>query len=268
MTDKTDVAQLVIRRETDLGYRYFLARRTKDGYWEWIGGKEEEGETIQEAAIREMREELRIDWREGDYRIVKLGDTYLSEDNDMFRLNPVLIELEDEKAGEIERRHLSEEHDDFAWINLVEYDRFETLGQYLALENLDLVNGDVAIGVVENLENGKYLAVKRSEENSSAGYWSFVSGELESGEDPGEAAEREVEEETGIEAEVVETGEFYIGRGETGSWRLFPVLLQSESKKVELNWELSDCKWIEVEELEDLETLGRMKAVEKLELGQ
>ncbi len=44
MADIVDVAQSVIRAEVDESYKYLLARRTEDGYWEFIGGKRESDE--------------------------------------------------------------------------------------------------------------------------------------------------------------------------------------------------------------------------------
>lgn len=129
---------------------------------------------------------------------------------------------------------------------------------------MKLVNGDVAVGVVKN--EGKYLVVKRSEENTSSGYWAFVSGEIEEDENPRDAAVREIKEETNLEVSPAKSGEAYIGEGETGRWRLHPILLKSENGDIELNWELSDYRWVELGELENLKTLGDMKAVEELDL--
>lgn len=261
---ETDVAQLVIRTEIEGVYRYFLARRTRDGCWEWIGGKREEGETIQEAAIRELKEEITIDWEKHGFEIGGIAESYPSEVDPSYLLNPVLIEVEKAVFNDVSESDLSNEHDSFEWIDLTEFGEYETLGQYKALERLDLIEGDVALAVVEN--EGKYLIVKRSEENTSSGEWGFVSGKMEKNETPEETAERELWEETKLEAELVETGDFYIGKGELGYWRLFPVLMETESREVKLNWELSDYRWIDLEEINELESIGRLKALEKLSI--
>ena len=44
------------------------------------------------------------------------------------------------------------------------------------------------------------------------------------------------------------------------------MLLEADSRSVELNWELSDYRWVDADELEDMKTMGRMKAVDKLGL--
>ncbi|PSH02416.1 MAG: hypothetical protein BRC26_00665 [Nanohaloarchaea archaeon QH_8_44_6] len=127
-----------------------------------------------------------------------------------------------------------------------------------------MVEGDVALAVVRS--DGEYLLVERSEENTSSGEWGFVSGKLEDEEDPEEAAARELKEEVNIDAEPLKNGASYIGKGELGYWRLFPVLLETEDREVNLNWELSDCRWTDLGELKDMKTRGKMEAIEKLEL--
>lgn len=259
-----DVAQLVIRTDSEKGFRYFLARRTKDGFWEWIGGKREDGETIEEAAIRELKEEIQIDWNSYSFEIDTVAEKYPSESDPCYKLNPVLIEVENEVLEAVSEDDLSNEHSAFEWIELVEFSDFDTLGQFRALENLDLVEGDVALSTLRNED--EFLLVERSQENTSSGEWGFVSGKIEEDEKPEEAAKRELREETRIRAEPVETGDWFIGEGEQGYWRLFPVLMETGETEVDLNWELSDHRWANLEELENMKTMGRMKAVEKLEL--
>lgn len=260
----TDVAQLVLRSSVEEDYEYFMARRTSDGYWEWIGGKAEEGEEIEGTAVRELEEELRVDWTEYEYSIEGVAEAYPSRADSKYMLNPVLIEVEPELIEKLEQKNLSREHDDLDWFRLTEFDEYETRGQYEALERLDLVEGDVALAAVRDGED--YLVVERSEENTSSGRWGFVSGKIEEGENAEEAAVRELREEVDLEAEVIETGDFYIGKGELGYWRLFPVLLETEDREVDLNWELSDHRWVGIRELEGMRTMGKLKALEKLDV--
>ncbi len=252
-----DVVQTVVRS----GDKYLVGKRSKDNYWEFLGGKIED-ESLKEAALRELNEETDLRLREKDIEEFRRGDSYRSSDDGRFRLNPVLIELSEDKRYSMTRKGLSREHTDFAWLKLEEFDEYEKLGQYPALENLEIINGRVALAFLER--DGEFLVVKRSKKNSSAGQWGAVSGKIESGETPEEAAKRELKEETGLVAKVKMKGDFYIGRGEKGIWRLEPVLMEYKSGEIDLNWELSDHRWLKPSEVENLDTLGRMKGLKEV----
>ncbi|MBC5793055.1 MAG: NUDIX hydrolase [Nanohaloarchaea archaeon] len=259
MADTKDVAQLVIRSQE----KYFLARRTKDNYWEWIGGKRKENEAIEEAAVRELKEEIQLKWKENDYSIEKVADPYPSEDNPKYNLYPVLIELDPEKADEISENVLSEEHDSFEWIDLTNFYEYESIGQFKAIKQLGLVEGEVATSVPR--KNGKYVVLRRSEQTSSSGYWNFPGGRIEEGETKKEAALRELKEETGLEGQAVRSGKPYLNRGELGVWRLHPFLVEAEGE-VELNHEHDKAKLVSLGELDGLKTLGEMESIERLDL--
>lgn len=126
------------------------------------------------------------------------------------------------------------------------------------------VNGDVALSVVRN--NGKYLFMRRSEENSGSGKWTFPGGRIEEDETVKEAAVREALEETGLETEVVREGEHFFNEGELGHWRVHPVLLESKSREIEMSHEHDRYEWIKISEIEDFDTLGEVKAPERLDL--
>lgn len=138
MADIVDVAQLVIRAEVDDSFRYLLARRTEDRYWEFIGGKRESDESIHEAAKRELDEEL-ASVSPGIVEIEEIGTSYPSSVDERFHLHPILIEMPCSEAEELSEEDLSWEHDQLVWIDLEEFGKFETLGQYPALERLGLV---------------------------------------------------------------------------------------------------------------------------------
>ena len=137
MTDVVDVAQLVIRTEEEPSYRYLLARRTEDEYWEFIGGKREENESVRETAKRELEEELASVSSE-DVEIHEVGSSYPSSVNERFHLHPVLMDLPQSIAERLSEDDLSWEHDQLVWIDLDEFEQFETLGQYPALESLGI----------------------------------------------------------------------------------------------------------------------------------
>ncbi len=126
------------------------------------------------------------------------------------------------------------------------------------------INGEVALAVPE--KEGKFLLLKRSEENSSSGEWTFPGGKIEENETGREAAVRELKEETGLKGEISDSGDNYIGEGELGLWKIYPFQVKVDSKKVELDYEHSEFKWLSLRELKDHETMGRLKSLKALNL--
>lgn len=256
--DTNEVVQTVVKT----GEKYLIAKRSRDSFWEFMGGKIKKEESIKQAAIREINEETDLGLREKDFLDFEKGESYLSEDNEKYRLNPVLIEIEEDKKDEMTAEGLSDEHTDFQWINLEDFYSFETLGQFKALQNLEIVNGDVAISIP--VRENKVLVLKRSESSSSSGFWNFPGGKIED-EKREKAALRELQEETDLSGKIIDTGRPYIGTGELGYWRIYPFLVDVEGK-LKLNQEHSEFRWIRPEEIENLDTLGTGKALEILDI--
>jgi len=125
------------------------------------------------------------------------------------------------------------------------------------------MKGKVAIGVIEREE--KFLILQRAEDESSAGRWCFPGGRIEEDETAEEAALREVKEETGLEAEVLEQGETFNAEGELGTWRIYPFLM-SAGGDISLNYEHSSFEWATRAEIEEFDTLGDMKALEVFDI--
>ncbi|PSH00956.1 MAG: DNA mismatch repair protein MutT, partial [Nanohaloarchaea archaeon SW_7_46_7] len=113
---------------------------------------------------------------------------------------------------------------------------------------MEETEGKVAIGVIRNQE--KYLVMKRSEQTSSSGLWTFPGGKIKEDESVKEAAKREIKEETGLGTEVLRTGDSYTNKGELGLWKIFPVLMESDTRNVKMNHEHSEHIWINLGELE------------------
>jgi len=126
------------------------------------------------------------------------------------------------------------------------------------------VNGDVALAVP--VHNEKFLILERSEQNSSSGEWVFPGGKIEESESPREAALRELEEETGLAGEILETGETYIGEGELGYWKIYPFHVKVESLEVKLDYEHSDHKWLDFSKLQEHDTMGQLKSLKALNI--
>jgi lipoyl(octanoyl) transferase len=60
------------------------------------------------------------------------------------------------------------------------------------------------VSVVPLAEDGRVLLLRRGE--ARGGFWQQVTGRLEGGESPAEAARRELREETGADAPVIDLG--------------------------------------------------------------
>lgn len=108
--------------------------------------------------------------------------------------------------------------------------------------------------------------LKRSEQNSSPGKWNFPGGEVEDGETEQEAALRELEEETGMEGEILQSGETFISEGELGLWKIYPFLVETGNAEVEINHEHSEYRWIGPDEIEEVDALGSMRALNRLDV--
>lgn len=126
---------------------------------------------------------------------------------------------------------------------------------------------EVVVGVVRCSERG-FLLVRRSENESLSGKWEFGGGAVEENESLEEAVKREIIEETSLDVKLVERGDPYFDEySKGGNLKLHPFLLEvDEDDKVELSHEHDEHKWLEVKEIDKLETLGDLEALKKLGL--
>lgn len=117
---------------------------------------------------------------------------------------------------------------------------------------------EVAAAVVYNPDIEKFLLVKRAEERERYPcHWEFPSGFIKEGENPEDAALRELDEETGLKGEVIRSGDSFpiqIPRVE-----VYPVLVKVNEESVELSHEHSEYRWVERSELDVLKTVPKLK---------
>jgi 8-oxo-dGTP pyrophosphatase MutT (NUDIX family) len=116
--------------------------------------------------------------------------------------------------------------------------------------------------------NNKILILKRSDKvRSMKGLWSGVSGIIENTEVPKDRAEIEIYEELGIKKDKIiflksaEKIKISSPQYENHEWEVFSYLFETMETKIKLNWENSEFKWINVDELKNYETVPNLKKI-------
>ncbi len=125
----------------------------------------------------------------------------------------------------------------------------------------------IAAAVVQRAD-GKVLLLKRAPTHSTnPNKWCFVTGYVEEGEQPREAAIRELAEEVGLHDVPVRSGKIVVVHAEWGdTLNVHPFLFRVEQPNIAIEHEHSEFVWIEPQELysydfvqqldEDLISLG------------
>jgi len=117
-------------------------------------------------------------------------------------------------------------------------------------------------------DNEKLLILKRSDKvKSMKGLWAGISGIIEKNEEPLKRARIEIFEEVGITEDMItlvrsaEEMRINSPQYENHEWEIFPFLFEAKNPIIKLNWENSEFKWINVEELENYETVPSLQKV-------
>jgi predicted aconitase with swiveling domain/8-oxo-dGTP pyrophosphatase MutT (NUDIX family) len=126
---------------------------------------------------------------------------------------------------------------------------------------------DVATSILKCGE--KILILKRSQKvGTNRGKWAGVSGYVEAGESPDQAAPREIREELSINDFVLldKAGPITI-REEGHIWTIHPFLFRTNSEDVVTDWEHTDHRWVLPSEVKDYDTVpGFDRLLAKLKL--
>ncbi len=117
-------------------------------------------------------------------------------------------------------------------------------------------------------DNEKLLILKRSDKvKSMKGLWAGISGIIEKNEEPLKRARIEIFEEVGITKDKItlvrsaEEMRVNSPQYENHEWEIFPFLFEAKNPMIKLNWENSDFKWINIEELENYDTVPSIQKV-------
>jgi len=116
--------------------------------------------------------------------------------------------------------------------------------------------------------NNKILILKRSDKvRSMKNLWSGVSGIIENNEIPVNRAKIEIFEEVGIREnkieliKSVEKIKISSPQYENHEWEIFSFLFETKESEIKLNWENSEHKWINVNELRNYETVPSLDKI-------
>ena len=114
--------------------------------------------------------------------------------------------------------------------------------------------------------NKKILILKRSSKvRSMKGLWAGVSGIIENNEKPLDRAKIEIFEEIGIEkvslTKKIEKMIISSPQYENHQWEVFSFLFETEETEVKLNWENSEFKWIQSDEIKNYETVPNLDRI-------
>ena len=116
--------------------------------------------------------------------------------------------------------------------------------------------------------NNKILILKRSDKvRSMKGLWSGISGIIENNEIPINRAKIEIFEEVGIKkskinlVKSIEKIKITSPQYENHEWEVFPFLFETNETEIKLNWENSEHKWINVNELKNYETVPSLDKI-------
>jgi len=114
----------------------------------------------------------------------------------------------------------------------------------------------------------KILILRRSDMvKSMKGLWSGVSGIIEKDEEPLIRAKIEIFEEAGLEEKHIkllkspEQIRVESPQYRNHKWEIFPFLFETKNTEIKLNWENSEFKWVEVNQLKEFETVPNLEEI-------
>tara|TARA_B110000014_G_scaffold196019_1_gene145068 strand:- start:388 stop:792 length:405 start_codon:yes stop_codon:yes gene_type:complete len=116
--------------------------------------------------------------------------------------------------------------------------------------------------------NNKILILKRSQKvKTMKGLWSGISGVIENNEMPVERAEIEIFEEVGINQKYItlvkSNKELCVESPQykNHQWIIFPFFFKTDKNDIKLNWENSEFRWINVDQLKQFNTVPNLEKV-------
>src|SRR3989449_8242510 len=152
-------------------------------------------------------------------------------------------------------------------VGLLTGDRIVVDANRGSLELPDVKAKRVVTAILRN--RGRILIVRRSQKAGTfQGRWSAISGHIEGREDPKHRAIVEVREETRLRGIVFRSaGEPVLARDGAPTYVVHTFLFDAPSRRVRLDWDTVEHRWIRPEELHRFETVPRLMDVVAAVLG-
>jgi len=134
------------------------------------------------------------------------------------------------------------------------------------LKNSNLRFTNIVTSFIKN--DDKILILKRSDKvKSMKCLWAGISGIIEGDETPLTRAKIEIFEEAGIHEEQIELlkaiQQIKISSPQykNHEWNIFPFLFKAKNPEIKLNWENSEFKWIEPNEIKNYKTVPDLEKI-------
>ena len=108
----------------------------------------------------------------------------------------------------------------------------------------------------------KILILKKSPKDwNFPNRWSFCSGYVKEFESAEDTVLREIKEETGLKAKILKKGKLFLQKypAKGKSWYVMPFLCQVNSKKVKLDHENTEFRWINYKDINKYKTVPGLK---------
>jgi len=116
--------------------------------------------------------------------------------------------------------------------------------------------------------NNKILILKRSQKvKSMKELWAGISGIIENNELPINRAKIEIFEEVGIKQEYItlikSSNEIIVESPQYANhqWIIFPFFFKTDTNDIKLNWENSEFRWIDIQELKEFNTVPSLEKI-------
>ena len=134
------------------------------------------------------------------------------------------------------------------------------------MKNSNLRFTNIVTSFIKN--DDKILILKRSDKvKSMKCLWAGISGIIENDETPLTRAKIEIFEEAGIHEEQIELlkaiQQIKISslQYKNHEWNIFPFLFKAKNPEIKLNWENSEFRWIEPNEIKNYETVPELEKI-------